>query len=600
MSKENKKPEKIKAKNFEQWVKTRAEETGKTEEQIVEEVFHDGWLTWIVEESGGTAAIDVSQMFAKSDRQTTNDIDECIRLRQQFAPIAACIDYLRDQLLGDGVAVMIDDPTDNFKKELKEYLEQFVFNIYQDDLTRTLDVLISIMVDIALTTGVAAAEICYEKQFTFWDYAKIAERKETVSTKDGNREIIVFETKKPNWTKLGGITRLKIFSDAFKRFKLYRDPTSWEASYWSLDETQSKDVLTEQGLRLHYVLKNKAKKAPTVYFHPWQLFWLVLKRENWSEIGVSVIKQVLSSAKLLEKIMKAIGEGIHRAGNKKYFIVCGTEKRPWSTPHTRNLIKLLQEASKKNWSTIPVPQGFDVKEIGGEVFEGNSVVEYFLKVIARGMNVPAKVVGVDIRNEPNYSYKLMRRNLKVAIQHQLFKRHVWCKYGKTKKKQGGSEAPIYIPEVRFKTEDLLSPQEKLKMLVDMLNVANPLRPLVKLEVEREMCRLLGWDEVLLPTQEEYKKQLDEEREMALKAMKEKGKKKKEKAEGEEGETEKPPVGEKYQGKPKPQTEERQKKRLQGMLEKHPQKGKAKPMGAKDRVPQEEKPPSKKVKRGKKT
>ena len=49
-------------------------------------------------------------------------------------------------------------------------------------------------------------------------------------------------------------------------------------------------------------------------------------------------------------------------------MVCGTAKAPWGTPYIRNALKQFEEASRKNWATIPVPAGFDIKEMGGEVF----------------------------------------------------------------------------------------------------------------------------------------------------------------------------------------------------------------------------------------
>jgi hypothetical protein len=153
----------------------------------------------------------------------------------------------------------------------------------------------------------------------------------------------------------------------------------------------------------------------------------------------------------------------------------------------------------------------------------------------------------------------------IAIKHQLFKRHIWCMHGTIRTKQGGKgKEPSYIPNPRFRTEDLLSTREKFDLFIGGLNAANPFHPLLKLKVESEFAKMMGWDDVLLPTQEEYKKELEE----AMKAEEKK-------------------LGEKKQGAPEPQTKERQEKRLKGMTDKHEEKGQARAAGG-TRIPAEEK------------
>ena len=562
-----------------------AKATDKTEQVVLEEMFGDGWLTVMIEESG-SARIDASQLYAKKP-DIKNRPSECERLRNTFAPIATCVKYVRDQLLGGGIEALIDNPKDKHQKDVKERITKLIDNIHQDRYTRGLFTLTSIMVDLALTTGVSAAEICFDKEkLDFWDYATISEEqkqmieisREKKEKRGGTKtaEYILIETKEPSWGGLKGIVRFKIAHNARKRFKLYRDPKTWQAKYWSVDETVKKDneAMTTQGIRIS-LRTFKQEKPNAVYMHPWQLFWLNLNRKNYSEMGESIIDEVLMSALLLEKILKAVGEGIYRAGNKKYFIICGTEKRQWSGPYIRNMLQQLKEASQKNWSTIPAPAGFDIKDIGGDVFEADKVVDYFKKIIARGMGVPAKVLGVEIRDEPHYGYEIMREQLRMAIKYQLFETHLWCEFGqKTRGKQGGKASkPVYVPNPRFKDESLLSFPERIELLFKGFNVANPFNPLIKLRAEREYCKLMGWDEILLPTQEELKAELDELERQAKEKM-EKGKSEEEK-----------PAGEKRQGKPEPQTKERQEKRLKGMTQKHPEKGKARSQGG-TRIPKE--------------
>ena len=916
-------PENLSERAFADYVKEQMKNTGRTEAQILGEVFKDGWLVWMVEESGGSAQLELSQLF-KAGKKPDDKVKEYIRLRENFAPISNCVDYLIDKIIGGGIGVVIDDPSDKNQKEHKEELERLLEDIYQDEYKRGLRTILPILVNEALTTGSAATEITYDGDKTFWDYAEISETAKTVQIKGKPVEIVLYNTKEPKWnTDLKGLDRLKIIDRAYERFVVQRDPKTWEIKYWILDEGKSVQPITlPSGI---VVRKLVGKTVAGTYLHPWQVFWLTLKQRGFDVKGESVIKPVYEVSILLEKILKAVGEGIHRAGNKKYFIICtpegtmvwtpsgykaietinvgekvwdrnstaevlqtfkrpykgdlivvkprllesvsftpnhpikvarkrrlrtkeghekylvifdvldgykradeltindwlivpkvkesrdiwidfplnqlkngrfntlpsqylsedlakifgwylaegnpvfkygrpyqivfhlgkkevvyakeivdliwktlglkatiserktalditvcsksfaqfivdwfghgaankhlpatflywkpeilkalisrivagdghlgkdnwfklklnsktlqkqlqlallkigqraaiskikrnpigyiqgrkinqhdawlltwsennrviaeddenyyfrivkidrspfddyvynlrttsghyylpfmthncGSAERPWSTPHIRNVLQQLKEASKKNWSTIPMPMGFDIKDIGGEVFEADQVVNYFLKVIAGGMKVPAKVLGIEVREQKEYSYTEYRSNLLLAIKHQLFKRHVWCKHGMKRTKQGGKgEEPVYIPNPKIKIEGLFTtPLEELEIYIKMLNPANPITPQLKLEAEKGIAKLMGWDMIDFPTQEEYEKKLREREEQALKFGKSRVIK---------------VPSEKEQGKPEPQTVERQEKRLEGMRKKgETEKGKSKPMG----------------------
>lgn len=573
-----------KPKSFNDWLSEEAERTGKDPAKIVEETFKDGWLTFAVEESTGKIALDASQMFKA--QEVPQSTDTWKRLREEFAPVSVCVDYIRDTLLGSGLKVIIKDQ-DTFSKDLKEYVEAFLAEVYQDDWKIGIEQLLAILIDDAIVYGAGAAEICYssstDKPILFDDYV---ENFQTIKIKGPNnkdREVVIYNTKEPDWKTMKGISRLKIINDGHKRLKLYRDPQSWLPRYWTLDEAIPTEIYDEKGMRLGTLGKNKSYQQPSaVRLLPWQIFWLPLNQRNFGEKGNSMIAPVASLALLLEKIMKAVGEGIHRAGNKKYFIVCGTEKRQWSEPYIRNMIQELKEAAEKNWSTIPVPSGFDVKEIGGTIFEASDVVEYFLKIIAHGMRVPAKVVGLPSNKiDANYNYERMRNEVINAIKRQLVIRHIWCEYGKSKSKQGGKgESTIECPEIRFKTEGLLNEVDRLKMYVQILNVANPISPTVKLEVEKSICDIMGWDENQLPSQEELKKQMEE----LDKALKEKLAK-----DGEKKPEIPNPLG-KEQGQPKPQDEEMLKKRQEAgvnIRKSDSKKGKSRNLGG-TRIPSEEK------------
>jgi len=578
-------------RDFEEWVEEQAKKLGVSEQKIIEET---NFIA--VAETGELLKIDASQQLFKTGTQEPEELAECRRLRDKFGPVSACVDWIKDQIIGGGIDIFIDDAKDKYKTSLKEELKKMMLNISQDVYTTGLDTLIDILVDDAITVGFAAAEIVYGKTVTFNDYAKpidvlpsIQEKEKTKLATSSATTItpsMRYEISEPEWKELEGVTRLKIITNAINRLKLYRD-AAWEALYWVLDEvtTTGTNEFSEKEI-IRKSLRKKAEAQSTTKFSamllPWQLFVISLNRKRYDEKGSSMILPVLRQALLLEKILNAVGEGIYRAGNKKYFIVCGTEARQWGLPHIRNLLQLLKEASEKNWSTIPVNAGFDIKEAGGEVFEATNVVNYFMRVIADGMHVPPDVLGLAVRGRTtsNLSYQRFRSSLQNAIQLQLFKLHIWCKFSKERQKQGGNTEAHYLPEVRIKTEGLLAEADRLKMCVQLLNVANPIRPEVKLEAEREITKIMGWDKVLLPTQEEYKDELEElEKEL-----------KKEK----EAKLAKKPLlaGEKAQGEQRPQDEEMLRKRQEAgpnVRKVGSKKGGTRPMGE-TRIPAEVRKP----------
>lgn len=537
---------------------------GKTKEQVINEVFNgDGFLIFSESMEERIPKLENAQLFAPN--KSSYDIQECRRLRETFGPISDCVDYIKNQILAGGFDVFIDDPTDKHKQEIKKTLLSFMKNVYQDQYTVTLKLLSDIMLDDAIVTGFSAAEMVYQKTVAFEQYAKAEQV--VINTKDSSGNSIKsasiqYKMELPKWSDLEGITRLKVLIDPHIKLKAYKN-ADWTVSYWTYGESAAITSVTQER---QMIAKSMGKSVPIgtnvngTYLHPWQVFALSINRQKPQDImGRSLILPVMSIAKILEKIMAAVGEGIHRAGNKKYFIVCGTEKRPWSAIHIRNLLQQLKEAGDKGWSTIPVPAGFDIKEAGGQVFEAQNVIDYFLRVISSTMHVPAKVVGVetkDIAEQTNDDLLRYKEAFKTAIETQLFKLAIWTKFGDEQSKQGGSKEPTYLPEIRFRTEELLSEASRLKDCLAILNVANPVRPEVKLEVERDICKIKGYD-VLLPSQEEYKKDM-EKAEAEMKARLEK------KSTIDESTEKQLQTGstEKFQGPPKPQTEQQQEKRLQ--------------------------------------
>jgi len=133
------------------------------------------------------------------------------------------------------------------------------------------------------------------------------------------------------------------------------------------------------------------------------------------------------------------------------------------------------------------------------------------------------------------------------------------------------------------------------MCVQLLNVANPVRPEVKLEAEREICKVMGWDKVILPTQDEYNKKAEEQD----KLQKQLAEKKLKESQPQDGTS--TDRGEKVQGPPQPQNEDMLQKRLEkgvNVRQSISKKGKSRPMGdtrmskevVQETVTDEEKPP----------
>jgi hypothetical protein len=594
-------PANFSTRDLREYIMDEVQKTGKSKEEILEETFHDGYV--VISESGdGAFKVEGGQLF-KPTGEKVDDLTECRRLRERFGPIAACVEYIKEIILGSGIDVVLDDITDSHQKDVKKDLQQWMDNIYQDVYTIGLNSLLNILVDNALTDGFAAAEIVYETDGDYFSkYAKpiTSSSMSQESGKLAKSDYTSYEITDPIWSDLKGIARLKIFLDAPTRLRLYRKGRTWEADYWVLDQpnvagaqagmTSSSQKNLQQGtpmqltsadlIRSTLPNSKQALVKPSAYFLPWQIFSLSVTRRNWLEKGPSIILPAMKTAQLLEKIMNAVGEGIYRAGNKKYFIICGTKDRPWGAIHIRNLLSQIKDASEKNWSTIPVPAGFDLKEAGGQVFEAQNAINYFLRIIAGIMHVNPSVLGLDTRETRNISdfpyfpHTRIKEEMLNQIRTQLFRLHMWAKYGEKKSKQGGYNEPTLIPRIRAMTEDLLNPADRLKLDIDILNAANPVMPQTKLEVERDIVKTRGW-EVILPTQEEFMADLKKQQEEMKKKLDEQDKKAEEQLP-------------KTMGPPQPPSEEKQQKRQEAGMNKGKVAPKATPSRGTTRNPAEAK------------
>lgn len=555
-------------KSFESYMEQMKQVTGQNEVEILKATFANPWMGLSIEETNSFLRMDAEALGKEKETDTKKDpIEECIRLRKKFAPVSACVDYVKQELLGGGLDTIIADTKDKNQRDMRDDIEKFIANVYQDDLTVGLDIIMPIIVDYALTTGVGAAEIAYAVDKSFWDYAKVtAPQKVTVDSK--SVEVVDFDITEPKWEELKGIKRLKIFQDGYKLFEPQRNNTSMEIKYWTVDDKSGQSITLNTGQKFRVYDPSKPKQG--LYLHNWQLFYLTINRNEYSAKGESIILPALSVALMLEKVLAAVGEGNSRAGFKRFFIIMGSEKRPWGGPFIRNVLQQMKEARDKNWQTIPMPQGFDIKEMGGEVFDAKEVVDYLLKMLAKAMNVPTKVVGIEMGGgaggieNPN-NYRIWKNNLCSALRNQLYKRQLWALHGNKKKKQGGTEDDTYIPYARINVEELMTLMERTELFKALMNFANPLDAVMKMKAQLEYCKVMGWEDVIeqLPTLEEYAKDVEKQKKlqekMALDKAKADAQPKPAPAMG-GGET---PIGEKAQGQPKPSSEAQQAKRQEG-------------------------------------
>jgi len=500
------------------FVETEAKKTGKTAIEVLDTLFEYGFAVVEFDETQGKASLIYNSWSSpmpaipESDRYSQKILKEFRRLRENFPPVAAGVEWHRDFTSGGGFIVQIDDPKDKHQEKVKGITEDLCADVYQDQYTIGLDNILDIMMDMALTDGCSAAEIVYGKEVSFEEYV---ESFEEVTMPDTGKMAYVMVPKEPKWKStndkvddgLGGVTRLKIIEEAASRLRPYRHPLSGEILYWTLDE-KGKSEHVKQGWGTQNALNQQRK---TLKFHPWEILWLSWNQRGVNLKGMSIIQPVYTIARFVEAIQKAIGIGFRRWANKKYFFVCGTEKRPWTKPHINQFLKALEKMVKNNWIGIPVPQGFKVEEMGGEesIFEGKNLLDYLTGMICAGMQFPREFleIGKSGTSEKAWlawtvRYGRNQQQVRRAIENQLWTRHLWCKLGKEYrvKKKGVKPAdqemrPTYIPKLQWRAEGRWHRERKTELLSGLLNVANPVDAPLKMSIQREISAVLGFGEV---------------------------------------------------------------------------------------------------------
>jgi hypothetical protein len=517
--------DRLKDTDFYDYINRQAMFTGKSKDDIVYEVFNNNGefltvqetATVLEESSGGGAVGQTPVISAYATPKVIDDLDELRRLRREFSPISKAVEYILSMILGNKIEIIIEDPEETNQVDSKKRIQQLIANIYQDRVTKSLYTLSRILLDKALTDGVGAAEITYEKPIKFTDY---------IEGIDTTVKGLVYKTKEPDWKELKSINQLKIIDNAPRRLKVYKHPVTWEFNYITLDEVMNSG---ESGNDLKSLSKVQQNIGQTMRYHPWQVFWLAVNRRDNTETGLSVIAPVKKIALILEKVLQSVGEAAYRNANKKYALIMGDDKHNIGKVQQRNTLQLFNEMGKKGWSAIPVPAGFDYKEFGGTAYDASNVINTLLILIAEGMHVPVDVLGVArVGNEGSKTQttttfneiEQMRYEFKQAIIEQLFKTQLYCEIGKTRNKQGGKGvASIFVPDIHISTKGLLSPIDELESYKSFLNAANPLSPELKYEMERRIKTIYGFDEVKYMSAEEYAKQVKSEKDMQMQMKK---------------------------------------------------------------------------------
>jgi len=494
----------------EKFIKERCKQTGESEEEVVKDLFSGEVAIVEFNEATGKASL---QFFSGAEMKAINKMTneelfaEYKDLRENFAPVSAGIEYHKTFLVGSGFDVLADDPSDKHKIQMRDEIKELSRTIYMDYYRQGLDKILFIMADDLLTYGASAAEVIFWKDITYGEFGELGEEG-TIKSWDE------FGTKE--WKSLKGIRRLKIIDNAITRLIPYIDSKSLEVKYWSLDEKVDKSVTQEIQEKV-----GTAKKKDVIKFYPFEIFWLSWNTRGTSLIGESIIKPALEIARLVRRIQQSIGKGFERWADRKYFFICGTEKRPWNKNAQRQFLKYLEIMIKNNWTGIPVPQGFDIKNIGGEVFEGTNILNHLINMICAAMNYPRDFLeqgrtraGDKAWLAWQVKYGTNQRMMRRDIEHQLFEKHLWCKFGKTYKvpKQGvdvkeRETVDIYIPKIEWKAEGRWQRAEEIKTLQGWLNVANPIGPEFKLSIERRGAELMGFGDIEFPSFKELRREM---------------------------------------------------------------------------------------------
>lgn len=537
MAENSRKSEKKDGFTFQENVMKYIEKEAKTNNMNIKDYFDDVFTNPYAivefEESTGKVALkawnpDPTTNITAIPKDNPDLIKEYRELRDSLAPISAGINYHKRFMLGSGFTEEVDSPTDKHQLEMREVIKKFDSDVFQDYYSRGMRKILDLLIDEALTVGCAGAEIVYDADDGFEFDGFVGENGEpfvtgvieyTIPNDPKGSKIKIYKTRdleESDWKKLKGIVRLKFIEDGVSRMQPFREQDTNDLRYWIVDRQQQTDE--------DKLYKNNPRDDTEVHLHPWQVFWLTWNARGMNMHGTSLIRAVLREARLLRIIEDAMGKGYQRWSDKKYFFICGSDRRPWGKVSTRNFLKAMEQMIKNNWTGIPVPQGFDIKEIGGEVFDARNFLDFLSTLICSGMGYPKDFLLQESKSGAGSSretwiawqstYGYNQDDLKQAIQTQLWEKQIWCKIGRNYKvaRQGVPEAnrevkSVFIPKVQWRSESKWLMETRLKMDAQVLNVANPASPQLKLGVEMDIAKTMGLTDIIFPTFEELETSL---------------------------------------------------------------------------------------------
>lgn len=510
--------------SFAVYCKDAAKREGCTPQEYAANLLNQEFMVVEFSEATGKASLSIfpaATGTAIKDMPTDKLLAEYKDLRENFAPVSAGIEYHKTFLCGSGLNIICNDPRDKHKIQMRDECRELARKIYMDYYRVGLDKLLFILSDPALTYGASAAIIAYKgevkKKIEFMDFTTV----ESVGTKQ------YYRTRLPSdkeWKSFKGMSRLKIIDDAVSRLIPVFHERTQEFQYWLLDSKKAKSQ--EQAIAEKVGVKAKEEGIKLL---PFQVLWLSWNTHNANIRGESIIRPALEIARLVRRIQKAVGKGFDRWAEKKYFFVCGTEKRPWNKQALRKFLKYLQLMIKHHWTGIPVPQGFKVEEIGGEVFEGTNIIGHLIDMICAAMNYPRDFLerGRSRAGDKAWlawqvKYGSNQRLLRRDIEHQLFEKHLWCTFGKTYRVKKQNTEPrkrekrdTYVPKIIWNAEGRWQKKEEIETLLSALNVANPIGPEEKLAIERRLAELFGFGDIEFPSFDAIRKEIRLENKLRL-------------------------------------------------------------------------------------
>jgi len=202
-------------------------------EDVIEDILSEGYAIVSFEETTGKASLEFKSWKGDTVSEKPTDkpkkMTEYRRLREEFPPVTAGVNFHKKFAAGGGLRVQIDDPRDDHQQEARDKINDLNRQVYQDYYTKGLDRILNVLVDEALTVGASAAEIVYEKEFKFIDFVAKIEEIPNPDTPDKPTKIIVTRTPKTKeWESFKGIKKLKIISNAIERLTPHRHPLT----YW--------------------------------------------------------------------------------------------------------------------------------------------------------------------------------------------------------------------------------------------------------------------------------------------------------------------------------------------------------------------------------